>query len=186
MMNIKLILPLIFLAFTVFISRVIPHQPNFTAMIAAVVFAASIYRRLSTLFVIFLALLMSDLVINNFIYTNHGSFKWVSSGVIWLLACYAVVYLAGKYFFKRSSQSFMSYLSTTIGASFIFFLLSNFAVWATGTLYPKTLLGLESCFIAAIPFLSYELAGNLFYSAIFLVAYFVWNRQANLAPLPLN
>ena len=185
-MNIKLILPLIFIAFTVFISRLIPHQPNFTAMIAAVVFAARINRRLSTLFVVFLALLMSDLVINNFIYANHGSFKWLSSGVIWLLACYTVVYFAGKYFLKRNSQSIMSYLSTATGASLIFFVLINFAVWATGNLYPKTLLGLESCFIAAIPFLSYELAGNLFYSAIFLVTYFIWNRQANLAPLPLN
>jgi hypothetical protein len=33
-----------------------------------------------------------------------------------------------------------------------FFLLSNYAVWAGGGMYPKTLSGLGTCFVAALPF----------------------------------
>jgi hypothetical protein len=33
-----------------------------------------------------------------------------------------------------------------------FFLVSNYAVWASGGMYPRTLAGLETCYAAAIPF----------------------------------
>jgi hypothetical protein len=39
-----------------------------------------------------------------------------------------------------------------VSASMIFFLLSNFGVWAEGLLYPRTLSGLVDCYIKAIPF----------------------------------
>jgi hypothetical protein len=33
-----------------------------------------------------------------------------------------------------------------------FFLVSNYAVWASGWMYPRTLGGLGACFVAALPF----------------------------------
>jgi hypothetical protein len=33
-----------------------------------------------------------------------------------------------------------------------FFLVSNYAVWASGGMYPRTLARLETCYAAAIPF----------------------------------
>ena len=33
-----------------------------------------------------------------------------------------------------------------------FFLISNYAVWVGGTMYPRTLAGLAACYAAAIPF----------------------------------
>jgi hypothetical protein len=33
-----------------------------------------------------------------------------------------------------------------------FFLLSNYAVWAVGGMYPRTLSGLATCYVAGLPF----------------------------------
>ncbi len=57
------------------------------------------------------------------------------------------------------------------GASLVaavsFFLVSNFAVWAAWTLYPKTLSGLMLCYAAAIPFFRNELVSDVLFTAIF-------------------
>ena len=60
-----------------------------------------------------------------------------------------------------------------IGSSLTFFVLSNFAVWyfGHGRLYPMTLAGLTTCYIAALPFFRNDVAGNLAYSAIMFGSY---------------
>ena len=47
-------------------------------------------------------------------------------------------------------------------ASVMFFVVTNFCVWALGSLYPKTWEGLLACYVAAIPFFQNDLLGNLF------------------------
>ena len=54
-----------------------------------------------------------------------------------------------------------------VGSALSFFLLSNFAVWLAGQLYPRTLAGLVSCYTLAIPFFEKGLASDLIFSAIF-------------------
>ena len=53
-------------------------------------------------------------------------------------------------------------IKSVLLSSIVFFLFTNFGVWLIG--YPKTLEGLITCYIAAIPFFGYTLAGDLFYS----------------------
>jgi len=52
-----------------------------------------------------------------------------------------------------------------------FFLITNLATWALGSMYPHTLAGLGACYIAALPFFGLTLAGNLFYAALFFGAH---------------
>ena len=47
-----------------------------------------------------------------------------------------------------------------------FFLLTNFAVWASSSLYAKTPAGLLECYSAALPFFRRMLAGDLIYTAM--------------------
>ena len=47
----------------------------------------------------------------------------------------------------------------------IFFLTTNFAVWATGAMYSKSMVGLVECYTAAIPFFRNMLAGDVAYTA---------------------
>ena len=53
-----------------------------------------------------------------------------------------------------------------LAASILFFVVTNFGVWALDSLYPRTLEGLVICYVAAIPFFANTLAGTLFYTAV--------------------
>jgi len=48
-----------------------------------------------------------------------------------------------------------------------FFLVTNFAEWATGRLYPHSFAGLVDCYVLALPFFARTLAGDLAYAAVF-------------------
>ncbi len=50
----------------------------------------------------------------------------------------------------------------------LFYLVSNFAVWAFQSDYQKSLTGLADCYWAAVPFYRWMLAGDLFYLAVLL------------------
>jgi hypothetical protein len=50
----------------------------------------------------------------------------------------------------------------------LFWIVTNFAVWAFQSDYPKSLAGLGECYAAAIPFYRWMLAGDLFYLAVLL------------------
>ena len=39
-------------------------------------------------------------------------------------------------------------------------------MWLSSGFYPRTLAGLEACYVAAIPFFQNTVAGDLFYSAL--------------------
>jgi len=70
----------------------------------------------------------------------------------------------------------------------LFFVLTNFGVWALGALYPKTLTGLTECYVVAIPFFRNALLSDLFYSALLFgglaLAEKQWPILGEAAPTP--
>ncbi|MGH8106708.1 MAG: DUF6580 family putative transport protein, partial [Arenimonas sp.] len=48
----------------------------------------------------------------------------------------------------------------------LFFVITNFSVWAGSGMYPMTADGLLACYIAGIPFFHWQLAGVATYSLI--------------------
>ena len=54
--------------------------------------------------------------------------------------------------------------AASLSASVVFFLVSNFGVWASGTMYPNTFSGLMICYAAGLPFLKNTLIGDMAYS----------------------
>jgi len=53
-----------------------------------------------------------------------------------------------------------------LGASIIFFLVSNFGTWMSGMMYPKTGAGLIACYTAAIPFFQGTFISDLVYTTV--------------------
>jgi hypothetical protein len=51
-------------------------------------------------------------------------------------------------------------------SSVLFFVITNLGMWLFSGFYPRTLAGLETCFVAAIPFFQNTLAGDLFFAAL--------------------
>jgi hypothetical protein len=48
----------------------------------------------------------------------------------------------------------------------IFFIVTNFAVWAFQSDYDRSLAGLIECYVAAVPFYRWMLAGDIFYMSV--------------------
>jgi hypothetical protein len=65
----------------------------------------------------------------------------------------------------------------------LFFLLSNFGVWLGGW-YPMTGSGLVACFVNAIPFYGYTVAGDLAFTVALFGAW-EWTRQPRAVPQPV-
>ena len=66
-------------------------------------------------------------------------------------------------------------------SSTIFYLTTNFAVWAMGTTYAKSAAGLVACYIAAIPYFGNTLASDALYAAIFFGTFAVVERRLQTA-----
>jgi hypothetical protein len=65
-------------------------------------------------------------------------------------------------------------LASCLACSLAFFLVTNFTTWAVTAWYPRTAAGLWSCYVNALPFLRYTLAGDLFATTLFSGAYAAW------------
>jgi hypothetical protein len=70
-------------------------------------------------------------------------------------------------------------ISASLGASILFYLVTNFASWTSGFMpYPMNAAGLMQSYIAGLPFLLNSVLGDLFYtSVLFGAVYFASNRQ---------
>ena len=65
-----------------------------------------------------------------------------------------------------SRVSVLRVAGAALASSIVFFLVSNFGVWALSGMYPHSAAGLAACYIAAIPFFQNTLAGDLFYATL--------------------
>ena len=72
-----------------------------------------------------------------------------------------------------------------LACSLIFFATTNFAVWAFSGLYSPDTTGLLQCYVAALPFLKYTVAGDLFWSAVLFGGAFLlrrWQERTRNSP----
>ena len=76
----------------------------------------------------------------------------------------------GRYALSQK-RSVLRIGGAAIASATILFVLSNFTLWLTGLYYPMTFEGLTLCFVRAIPFYGYTLAGDFFYAAVLFGAY---------------
>jgi hypothetical protein len=138
--------------------RLLPHPPNFAPIAAMALFGGAYFNKKSLAFIIPLAaLFLSDVVIGIY------SYAWV------VYLSFALIVLLGIVMLKKVSVKNLIVASLT--ASVSFFAITNFGVWALGTLYPKTPAGLIESYIAAIPFFQYSIIGDLFFVGVMFGVY---------------
>lgn len=135
-------------------SRLLPHPPNFIPIGAMALFTgAHMGLRPAAFAVPLLAMLVSDLLIglHMLMPVVYGSFALIT------VLGWAVL---------RTRRSPWRLGGAALLASTLFYLITNFGVWALGSWYPKTLEGLLACYVAAIPFFGNTIAGDLFFVAL--------------------
>jgi hypothetical protein len=149
----------IFLILFGVLMRLLPHPENFAPITAIALFGA-VYLPKRFAFILPLgAMLISDLVIGFYGITMiyvYGSF--VISGLLGLLI--------------RQRKSIKNVVFVSLISSILFFLITNFGVWANPkSWYSPNLNGLIDSYIAGIPFFRGTILGDLVYTAGFFSAY---------------
>jgi hypothetical protein len=182
-MKFRLALALIVLAaFTRLSLNLLPSPPhNFSPIAAMGLFGAACFnRRWLALSVPFLALFFSDLFLNNVIYRQYYTgFTLITSW--WIYAAFGLSMFIGWALLRQQTTPYRL-LAASLSSSAVFFLVTNFSVWASGTLYSKDITGLMLCYTAGLPFLSNTVMGDLFFSAALFGVYHWAMHQAKLQP----
>ena len=174
MKNIRF-LSVILLVLVAALSRLLPHPPNFTAIGAMSLFGG-IYlsQRWIALLVPLVSLFISDLILNNVVYSafNNGQFVWFYDGFAWIYGSVALTVVLSWVMLRRINPT--NVVLTSVICSILFFLITNFGSWTSGGLgYPKTAVGLLECYTAAIPFFINSLAGDVVFCGV-LFGGFAW------------
>lgn len=138
-------------------SRFVPHPANFTALTAVALLGGTILPKRWGVIVPVAAMVLSDI----FIGVSSLSF------VVW--SSFALVALLGIYL--KSRLSAMNVVVASLAGSTLFYLITNFAVWAEGRMYSLDFSGLVHCYVNALPFYRNMLAGDLVYSGVLFGAY---------------
>jgi hypothetical protein len=150
------------LALAAAVMRLVPHPPNFTPMAALALFCgAQLGRRPAAFWIPLAAMLISDLYLGFFVY-GFGLFH---AQMPLIYVSFALIALLGTINYRRIEPVRVGV--TVLAGSLLFFWLSNLGVWLTGTMYPKNLAGLATCYVAAIPYYRNMLMGDLFYAYVF-------------------
>ena len=146
-------------------SRIIPHMPNFTPIGAIALFGGAYLKNRYHAFLIpMISLWLSDLILNNFIFSFYSEFTWFYPGFLWQYASFILIIVIGYLFLKK--LNFKNIFITTIFSSLVFFIITNFGVWISGSMYTLDFQGLTSCYIMALPFFKGTLLGFMCYSTL--------------------
>lgn len=137
--------------------RLIPHPANFTPLGAVALVGGARLKGMGRWALPFLALLISDILLE--IFFGKKAFGFVTP---FIYGAFAVNILLGKFLFQKNR--FFSLGVFSLLGSLQFFVVTNFAVWLEGMLYPLTGAGLMACYAMALPFLLNTVLGDFFWA----------------------
>jgi hypothetical protein len=179
----RLMMVCLLVVFGVVARLAVAHLPNFAPVCGLALFAGFLFSsRMTALAVPIGVLVISDLCLGGYQpllrLSVYGSLAapiflgaWIRPG-----------------FGHESGSPRMSGLKSAVvlvtcalGSSLVFFLVSNLATWWVTDWYPKTGAGLAYCFMRALPFFRYTLAGDLFFMGVLFGGYAILRQLTPLA-----
>jgi hypothetical protein len=134
--------------------RIFPHPMNFAPIGALALFGGANFssRRAAV------AVPLFSLIAGDFVTGFHRLVPYV-------YASFLVSVAIGFWLRRKKSASRIG--AATVAGAIQFFLITNFAVWASSIgSYPKNLGGLGECYLAGLPLFWNTLAGDAFYVAL--------------------
>lgn len=133
-------------------SRLLPHPPNVTPMTAMALLGGAYLGGRQALALPLLALALSDLVLGlhptlPFVYASFLATAWMGMRL-------------------KGNPGAGGIAAACLASSVLFFLVTNFGVWASTGLYTRDFAGLTACYTAAIPFFRNSLLGDAAFTAL--------------------
>lgn len=142
-------------------ARILPHPPNVAPIAGLALFSGALINKKWGFVLPLGAMLISDLIIG------------LHPFIIWVYGSFYLIFLLGRYL---QSFSFKNLALITLLSSTLFYVVTNFGVWAMFDMYPKTLSGLLDCYVQAIPFFRNTLIGDFIFSFGFFYGYKLISR----------
>lgn len=148
------------------VCRFVPHPAGFAPIGAMALFGAAYFKNKFAAFVIpVVTMWISDLVMNNIIFAGtYDTFVFFYQGFYITYGAFLLIVAMGILTLK--TVKIKSVIFSSLGASLIFFIVSNFGVWAATDIYQHNISGLTTCYIAGLPFFRNGIAGDLFFCGI--------------------
>lgn len=150
--------------------RLAPHEPNVAPISALALFGGAYLSKKYALILPLIVMIISDLFLG-----FHATIGWVYGSFI-LIGCIGLV--LRKY--KHTHTIILSSLS----ASLLFYLITNFGVWISGNMYPHNGAGLMESYAMGLPFLKNTVLGDLFYTGLFFGGYELLTHYLKSASYP--
>jgi uncharacterized membrane protein len=151
----KLISPLLIIFFAVSM-RFLPHPPNFAPIAAMALFGGVYLNKKYALIAPLLAMFISDIFLGFHSTIFYVYFSFILTGLIGL--------------YLKKHKKLKNIIGGSLTASILFFLITNFGVWAQG-MYARDISGLLQSYIMGLPFFRNSLLGDLFYVGLFFGSY---------------
>ncbi len=162
--NQSLLLALIATVAVAAVTRLLPHPPNFSPLVAAALFSgAVIANRALALLAPMAAMLLSDVILG-----FHDTMAYVYLAL-------ALVVGIGSWLGARRAPLLLT--GGAVAGSVAFFVVSNAGVWLQGGLYAHSLAGLIDCYVLALPFFPSTLLATLLYGALMFGAEYLLVRS---------
>ncbi len=121
-------------------SRLLPHPANFTPIAAIALFSGLYLPKKFAVIIPLLALIASDFIL--------GSYMW--QVMIAVYSSFMVTAFIGLTI--KHNKKLSTVVGGTLFSSILFFITTNWAVWAFGTMYAHTTNGLIQSYLMALPF----------------------------------
>jgi hypothetical protein len=151
------------------LGRLIPHVPNFTPVGSSCLFAGSRINGYLAYLLPLAVMIATDPFVGG--YTLGSPLIYASLMLsVWI----------GRKLLREVTVARMG--GAALLCSTQFFVISNFGVWLASfgsayPYYPPNLAGLIECYVSAIPYWGYTVAGDLFYSAALFGMYAFLSRR---------
>jgi len=147
------------------VARLIPHAPNFSPIGGLALFSGANFRNKIALLIPLVAMFISDIFLG-----FHKTIPYVYLSFI-------IIALIGS---MIKNNKWQSIFKASLISSVIFFLITNFGVWVTGSMYQKNFFGLMQSYAMGLPFFRNTIISDLFYSFSFFYGYkFISNFISN-------
>lgn len=151
--------------------RLIPHIPNFAPITAIALFGGAYLGKRAAIILPLIIMVISDYLLLYWTGTGFNFQKLISpqslfhSTTFFVWGSFFISSLIGIYLSKRKSPA--NVFGASLIASVQFFIITNFGVWATSSMYAHNLAGLIQSYIMGLPFFRATLLGDIFYTGTF-------------------
>ena len=152
-LNKEILKSIVFFCLLLILSRLIPHPPNFTPLIAGAIFLPFLIKDKWLIICLpILCLLISDY------------FLGFHTVMIWTYGSFLLIGFMASHF---SSAKLSSLIGLSLSGPTLFFLTTNFGVWLGSSIYSQDIQGLVQCYILALPFYASSLSATFLFANLF-------------------